>query len=469
MQVTSIRSTRSNRVNRADLYLQTLVDQGLLTEDGLTWLRQILDPFHDIPQDPSYWPDGVNTQSISEIVEQQIVVRKPATLGPGNWQCHIFTLPLMFTSLISTTGQVALGPGLQLNGWLPVTLPDANTYGLSMLNIHASLDGSLLGVFSLTPNTFVGAIGFPNKYFTGGRLNSFGYEVHNDTSRLNRQGSCVHYKTPCYNSLETVSLCNLAGVSLGTSAAVRELTLPPASVANATQLPGAVKWEAERGNYTVVPFTTLENPPTVPSGEGFYFYNPDTNTTLGANVVNPAFVTTPAVVGFPDQQYIPIATVGSFYSGLSDTTTLTVTAKFTVERFTNIRVAAEAELVRISRFTPPRDQMAMNIYSGAVRKLPLAVFVDENSFGDWFMQVAKDVVKAAIPILATAPHPVAKGVAAAGSILFPLLDAVNNGESKLNSNSNQPKKKKQNQPSPPSGQPKKNNKRKRGNNLPAKS
>jgi hypothetical protein len=435
----SSNSATIRRVNRADAYLETLVDRKVLSQEGKDWLRLFLDPFHDTSIDPQPYVDGQNTVSVSEIINLDFPVRKPTALAAGNWTCHIFTLPVMGGCFMSTSGIATIPPGQNIPGWLPVSTNDATSYGVNMVNIHAALDGTNLGPFSLSPATFVGSLGVPLSFKTGVRVDAFGYEVHNTTSRLNVQGMSTHYRIPMYEEAETVNLASIAGVSLGCSARVYEFPSPPGNTANALQILGTTQWEARLGNYTVVPMNGIINPPVAPANTGFYFFDPTNNRYIAENVVSTLpFITLATGVGFPDNCFAPTAIAGSFYSGLSDATTLTVKVKICIERFPSIQVPLEAELVRLCRSTPPRDSLALEIASQCIRSLPVSVVVSENSFGEWFIDVADKVINSVTPILKMIPNPIAQALGAAGSILGPAAAKINmeNRVANLNKNNN---------------------------------
>jgi hypothetical protein len=411
-------SASIRRVNRADSYLEALVEKRILSEAGKDWLRLFLDPFHDTSINPQAYPDGRNTTSVTEIINLDFSVRKPVALAAGNWTCHIFSLPILFGTTMSTNGITNIPGGQNIPGWLPVANVDATSFGVNMLNIHAALDGVNLGVFALSPATFVGSLGVPATFKTGVRVTAFAYEVHNTTAKLALQGMSTHYRCPMFSESETLNLCSTVGVTQACSAQVYELTSPPANTANALQMLGTLQWEAKQGNYTVIPINGVENPPQAPANTGFYFFDPSNNRYTAENTLtaNP-FVTLPTAIGFIDQVYSPFGICGSFYSGLSDTTTLTVKAKIGIERFPSIQVPAEAELIRLCHMTPPRDTLALQIASECIRSLPVAVWVSENSFGDWFIDVADKVLSSALPILSMIPHPIAQGAATIGRAL----------------------------------------------------
>lgn len=421
-----VSNATTSRVNRADAFLDSLVDKRILSPEGKRWLVLALDPFHDTEIDPEAYPDGANTSSISEIINLSFDIRKPSALPAGTWSCHIFTLPIMFSWFMDPASIVTVPPGGNINGWLPVTNVAAGSFPVGTLNIHANLDGIPLGMLSIGLNTFVGQLSVPNTFKSGARASAFGWETKNSTAPLALQGMVTTYRTPSYQETETVNLFVPAtGVSKASAAKVQEFPLIPNTTANALQTLGAQQWEAKRGTYHVVPLITTENQAQSPSNTGFYFFNPTTNQYYAANSAPPApaIVTTPGVDGFPDQVYMPQAQTGAYYTGLSETTTITVNFRFCLERFPNVQITAEQELVRLCRKCPPRDVWALQIYSEVINKMPVCVFQDKNSFGDWFISVAKSVLENALPLINLIPHPVAQAVGAAGRAIQPFVNA----------------------------------------------
>lgn len=75
---------------RSKNILAALVANRTLSPDGLKWLTEAMDPFHDSALQPSGFPDMITSRSVVQCVPLQATVSAP---GGSNWDCHIFHLP----------------------------------------------------------------------------------------------------------------------------------------------------------------------------------------------------------------------------------------------------------------------------------------------------------------------------------------------------------------------------------------
>jgi hypothetical protein len=418
----NLRST-ATRVSRAESHIYKLVEKKILTPGGAAWLIPALDIFHDKPFNPAGYPDGYNGASVSMVLPLSLNIRKPTAIPPGtNWTCYIYSTPLATNCPISPAG-IALPATTNLN-FLPVMPADGATFGINLLNVHGAADGANMGIFAQTTNTHIANIGLETLQIpTGFRVTAVGYEVYNTTAKLSLQGMSTHFRlTDVTSTRSTVNLVEASTRTIypNSSATCYEFPQIPATASQALQYPGSVQWEARHGNYTMIPFSTVVNPPQVFESVGFYFKDTTTNFPIGRfiaeNVVQTVYPI-PATYGFQKQVILPLQMCGSFYTGLSDQTTLTINLKVMLERMPSVQSASEQPLVLTSSMAVPRDPFALAIYSEAIRDLPISVFVSENAFGEWFMDVANKVLNAAMPVLSMIPHPIAQALAQAAKPL----------------------------------------------------
>jgi len=101
---------------------------------------------------------------------------------------------------------------------------------------------------------------------------------------------------------------------------------------------------------------------------------------------------------------------GSYFTGLSLQTTLTVNWNVYVERFPT---QLDIDLVLLAAPSPPYDIQALEFISECMRLLPPGVMVAENGLGDWFADVLQTGADYVAPLLANVPHPYAQGISAA--------------------------------------------------------
>jgi len=98
---------------------------------------------------------------------------------------------------------------------------------------------------------------------------------------------------------------------------------------------------------------------------------------------------------------------GAYFSGLSNSTTLTVNIIHYFERFPSIDIPSDVNLVVLAKPSCRYDPKALELYSAVIRHMPVGVPQRFNGLGDWFreaVQTAKDIVS---PVLSAIPHPIA--------------------------------------------------------------
>jgi len=250
------------------------------------------------------------------------------------------------------------------------------------------------------------------------RLVAVGFEVINTTSALNEQGlvTCYRCPVPQRSSKSTIAtyLYQSGGsgaASIGFGSAV-VVSAPPTNLASAMLLPGSVQWKAKEGAY-VVPTINSTN---MTSGEDFtcVIINDTTpastmrgmasagSITTGAPTLNTLTTLAANGVGLTDFNI-----AGAYFSGLSNSTTLTVNIIHYFERFPSIDIPSDVNLVVLAKPSCRYDPKALELYSAVIRHMPVGVPQRFNGLGDWFreaVQTAKDIVS---PVLSAIPHPIA--------------------------------------------------------------
>ncbi len=131
-------------------------------------------------------------------------------------------------------------------------------------------------------------------------------------------------------------------------------------------------------------------------------------------------VTTTPIPGFPFTGNLshfsapvgenPSDSVVWFYTGLSEQTTLTIRARWMIERFPNDQ---EPEIIVLATPSPPLDPIALEIYSRISQMMPAAVMFKENDNTEWWKRVLGGIAEVAGPLLLAGPHPAMKAAGAA--------------------------------------------------------
>jgi len=315
---------------------------------------------------------------------------------------------------------------------LPTLLPTASTapFPMSFMNVHAGLDGTPLGFFDLSATTYVSSTGLSiNDVIGDFRPNGFGWEVVNTTSDLAVQVLATHYRATSAVKKNVINSYNIANdTSITFNATGAFLDQIPRLNTDAINYHAPHQWHAKFGSYVTVPMTTTDNPLVTFSAantaviQNKYITPP--KSWLPLPVLSPIIL--PVQVYTSQQQaFANVATCGAFYTGLSDSTTLTVKVKIYLERAPVYNLSSEVTLVSLAQKAPAKDYYALELYSRALLDMPVAVKNKANGLGTWFAKIANAMVSAAAPMLALIPHPAAKvasvGLAGLGPSLTSLI------------------------------------------------
>lgn len=255
------------------------------------------------------------------------------------------------------------------------------------------------------------------------RCIGWGVEVVDVTAELYKQGTCTVCQYPACQRSDDVGfkLAQTFSVEHGrqksdvlkkgspqvvayldTPIMVRPINSHPTSVANAMLYEGSRQWEAKAGAYTVIPFSTEENPPRYPEYTVPMFYmDGATPEKYGLNDNN-VFLGQPDLPGgggacyvWGPTKYAPVHCKCIIMSGLNAKSTFQVNAIWYLETFPD---TSETSLISLARPSACFDPVALKMISCAMQELPVAVPVADNSAGDWFL----DVMESVLPTVGTA-------------------------------------------------------------------
>jgi hypothetical protein len=408
--------------SRAEKLMDTWADRGLISESGKAFLIATLDPFHDAQiQNLAGYPDIETSPSLVRMVKQSITITKPAGLPAGDWDAQIVCWPWMKqmgfqkTTVRSNNVITGLAACQQLGGLQVLACP------------------SSVGNFDLDLATTIaaGKIEIADDILQGSnRLIGAGFEVHNTTAEIYKQGACLSYMM--HNVPKDASLF-IRPATVNPPPAVNTMSTAfngtsmrnfPRTTAEALLIPGSVEWDAAQGVYAVCRFAGVENPPyTVNYNLPVIFEIDDipSSPVSSAPSAYPTYPNTSAVLipaGSMDQSIpsspawksFPIHTSGVILSGLSEQTSLRVNFNVIVENFPGPRDVKDLTIATPSASFDPRT---LEIYSHVLGHAPVAVPVGENPLGEWFMDMVKNVSTA----IGLIPHPIAKGISMVGGLV----------------------------------------------------
>jgi hypothetical protein len=389
------------KISKGEHAINKLVRERYISPEGAAWLRVALDPFtDDVVQSPSF-PDNSNFAVVTYPLKQSLTFKHPPVVTAGNWDCHIcFTPTLGRVPLsVNTTIPSDFGNWLPINGTIDSAIGtievigNAPTLALDFINTTST-------------NNFCGHLeGIADELTDGYRVVGIGFEVHDTTAVLNKQGLCTVYRVPESATPQYMNYCD-SNVPYGNFAEGGEVVRfnnPPSNPAQALAFLGTRQWEAKEGAYIVCPMSNAANPFKQFMSTGHYISGADRRTLK----------VTQAIAGpsgtqhkFPRNILLPYSQCGVMLTGLAFEASITVNLTMYIERAPSSHNSWD--LARMARQSAPYDPVALAIYSEALSSLPVGVMVKENGLGDWFMDVVNKITSFATPMLGMIPHPLAQ-------------------------------------------------------------
>jgi len=381
------------RMPRFDI-LSKLEASKALTPEGSDWLKLALDPFHDFNHQIAGYPDTDGSQTVVSCYQYQLDVTVPAGVA-GNWDAHVFTMPIMHTS---TTSSVTTNAA-----WTQADVTAATIVGaMGPLNIYSGAAGNTLQPEPLAPatNVYAALPAALNYDLSGGisRVLGVGFEVTNTTAEISKQGSVTVYRMPQSVAPGVIGVANAAGTSIGALYNSR-CRMPPQNLAQANLLKGTRTWDAASGVYVVGAQNSLVNElAQITNVAGFVQADAAPGAASRGYVTpytqNAASAAVAALTPSP-QQFSPFDTSGAYFTGLSPATILTVKYKVYVERAPTF---AEPQLAVLASPSASYDGAALTLYSRCVSELPVATKVFDNASGDWWRDCLSVLASVAGPV-----------------------------------------------------------------------
>jgi hypothetical protein len=434
--------------------LQSLIGKGGISPQGMKFIELATDPFHDNPvQGYEGIPDYETGKSVISSVVQETEIAKPSTLGPGLWKCRITTYPIT-GSLGTHNAKCVQNVAYDTQGAFP--LVDAGR--MQAISIDYAQDGDDFPAFPTQAGTSPSGISIPAPLTEGPfKVSGLGVEIVNTTAELTKQGLCT-----CARMSQPASQPSTYQVSVTTNssafsfASLLPILAPPKNLSEMMLLPETTQWHAKEGAYAVVNLKGIGTrasacQPTYPI---LYRETLKTGVDLTQRDVRipiPSLVTVgtmavQAVIFENNPGISPADASVIMFTGLSDTTTLTVRGRWIIERFPT---QYQDQIIYNATPTASFDPLALEVYSRVMNQLPPGVMFKENPAGEWFRRVITKVAQVASSILGSIPHPVAQ---AAGAGAAALSKALENTEEKQKRKRKKAKKQNKAIVAPPSNQ-----------------
>lgn len=414
-------SPSNTQIAKGRVLLSRLVEEKQMSSEGRAWLTFALDPFHDKEiKGINGIPDGNTGKSVICSLVQEIQIKKPVGLPAGNWACRIATYPVATATYLASSKVV--------NNIVNNTANPSNR--IAPVVIDYTTDGTDFSEFNLDADV----LEIPAQYTKGPyKVGAMGVEVVNTTADIYKQGlvTCARMNQTSCTPTTFQIFNNNAGMY--TFAECVPIRTAPVNLQQMVLLTGNTAWKAAEGAYSVVSLKSLNDSnatskPVYPLLLASDFQSDDSTAIDGAAPrLNLAAIpsldlpTNPAILyiaGFPGQ--VPMDSSVIMFTGLSDQTTLTVRARWLVERFPN---DVESDIVVLATESASYDPTALSVYSQVMQSLPAGVMFRENPQGEWWKTVLGAIADVVGSGLAMIPHPAAKaagaGILVANKVLNP--------------------------------------------------
>lgn len=409
------------RVSKADRLLNRLAQAPTcsLTPEGVCFLRQRFDPYHDLPMKPVGLPDDYNGATVSRCIKRTVTISQtsggaPATTTP--WDCHIFNTPISegvqeFLATAPNIGNTfTFDPSGMLCDYGGLMIVGNNASGTPFgYPIQGGTIQTLLGTLSLNPEDLSNNM----------RLVAQGFEIIDGTANLYQQGILTAYRQnqPVEGNFYAQGLANppLAATSMiefrGTACVVKT---PPQTTGAALLIPGSKQWLVKEGAYVSVdfhanpkmclppmvsPFLAYDNEPNSPDLAAQFRWMNWTGNFLTTNIPGTSPLTQHRTIAVTPTRIQPINQHGIFLTGLHPLATITVNCIWYVECAPD---GDDEQLLTLASPSPSLDNFALMLVSELRRDSPVAVKLRENYMGEWFVNGVKDVINTVTPWLSNA-------------------------------------------------------------------
>lgn len=398
--------------NRAEKLLNKWVGERVCTPEGKDWFVAATDAFHDTQLKSLQGFPDVNVQpSVVRCIKQTMTIKRDPSIPLGNWDLSIVGYPdLKVGNNIKYSRE-----GNHFGGALSLATP------MGGLMTYQAVSGANVGPTTSPAGVF---LEIPQEYTKGSwRFIGGGFETVNTTALLVRQGQVFTWRqnmNPIDPTAFEFSDPPLSSTMYGISTPTLQ-RLPPKNVAEVMLLPGTRQWSADEGSYSMQVINNMENPPFAADYNAVAYVDGDDDvvgdyatTPIWHPIMVPSSGTPPPFPGtakFASQHTSPIAMSGVFYSGLSESSAISVTWNIYIESFPAV---SEKEILVLATPSAQYDPAILEIYSHAMSLLPTGVPVADNEEGSWFWDVVGKVGKFVGPLLMKSGNPLAM---AAGTVV----------------------------------------------------
>jgi len=396
----------SASVQAAEAKLDKLTKADWITDQGRRWMTAALDPFHDSPIRLEGLPDNATGLSVVKKIVQTVQITAPAGLADGDtWDCSVISWPEL-----TTDGGVTYqcpGSAGQFTNCLFQSSISNYVGGVTYASVKTGAR-TLPAQVSGGINPDCSGLDFGESTNPPGdpcRAIARAFEIANTTSDLAKQGTVYCWQCPMEYQEALSEILLGTGGSLATpttiyNKTVRWAPLPPTTLEEVSITMDSRMWEAAKGVYCVSRLDTATNYVQQASSLQTIY-----GTNLGSGDANAVSMPWNSNIWNGAQNNFAEAVVrspfnlhGAYFVGLSKSTSLTLRAICFLEVFPQ----CTSDLVTLASPSCPLDSNCLDVYSEAIRRLPVGVPFDMNPLGEWFEDVVNTVAGLAAPALGAA-------------------------------------------------------------------
>lgn len=392
------------------------------------WLEAALDPFHDYRlQQMSGFPDIYSGPSVVQVITKNVDISAPAGTV-SNWDCNVFYHGITGNHM----PHLRFGPYDFAVGYKKSAIDDLNLGNpvtgydtIAPFTVESKLSTTADFTFGSTQEKLTD-VDSADPY----RVIGVGFEVHNTTATVNKQGQVTIGMLPPWSDQDhnTFAVDEDQGLK-DMSHQCSQLGTIPENIADLRQNPSARTWDAKSGCYCVPTLLRIQEPRTNTARRALQYARGSTffttvPTDYGTVVTTPV----PAMRANTVSGFSPMM---AMFTGLSPETTMTLTVKTIIESFPQ----SGSALLPLASPGCPLDMPALSAYSAVSQNRPYAVKVSENASGDFFRKVieaaefASPLVGMGIDLIAPGYGRYASsGVDAATSLARKIVKKVDKGK-----------------------------------------
>lgn len=382
--------------------LERLVRTGRLSPDGADWVVQAIDPFHDYKRNMAGFPDM--TQAATVVTCYKYTAQVSPGGGGALWDCHLFALPRCEANTRAASGTFSAGVGHYVTQAAFTTTP---TLGfLNIMSMDSAAGGPLFPTSAVWNPAGLVTAALPaagNTDLSSGysRVIAAGFEVHNTTAEMYKNGRVTVYSMPQEQGLDHHRVSDVtAGNLVEGTATFKKYRSPPSTAADAMKLAGSMQWDARDGVYMPIPIAGVHNR-LVNKNNSPQCYTADPDVPSWGVVDRAVGAAANIAPSYYSNKSASIGTVGAIFEGLSAQTTLTVTLKVYVERAPAI---GDAALMPLATPSASYDLHALQLYSRLLQEMPIGTKTTNNANGDWFKWVLNKLYLIAQPLAIAFPE-----------------------------------------------------------------